>query len=176
MTFITGEQTKTFGVSLAERILRPRKFHFFNTTVKDMKWLPYIAMWIYSIAITGLGLASIYNPVNTESVAGGRIPTDTFTFIGFILLYFAYASTKQYFHAEAREKKRFDLLMIAVLNIVVMLVPMVFLFLFTKNIFSNVGEYSHEPNFYPTMVGSLAILLVIIASYVYSFKLFLYNK
>ncbi len=141
-----------------------------------MKWLPYIAMWIYSIAVTGLGLASIFNPINTASVAGGRIPTDVFTFIGIILLYFAYASTKQYFHKEAREKKRFDLLMIAVLNIVVMLVPMVFLFLFTKNIVGNISEFSHEPNFYPTMVGSIGVLLVLIASYVYSFKLFLYNK
>ena len=141
-----------------------------------MKWLPYIAIWIYGIGVTGLGLASIFNPVNTESVAGGRIPTDIFTFIGFILLYFAYASTKQYFHVEAREKKRFDLLMIAVLNIVVLFVPMIFLFIFTKNIFGNISEFSHEANFYPTMIGAVAVSLVLIASYIYSFKLFLYNK
>ena len=141
-----------------------------------MKWLPYIAIWIYSIAITGLGLASIFNPTNTASVAGGRIPTDVFTFVGIIMLYFAYASTKQYFHKEAREKKRFDLLMIAVLNIVVLLVPMVFLFLFTKNIMGGIDEYSHEPNFYRSLIGSISVLLVLVASYIYSFKLFLYNK
>ena len=142
-----------------------------------MKWLPYIAFWIYSLAITGLGLASIYNPINAEAVAGGRIPTDIFTIIGIILIYAAYISTNQYFDKEgAREKKRFDLLMIAVLNIVVMLVPLVFLFIFTNNIISNISEFSHEPGFYRSLVGSIAVLLVLIASYFYSFKMFLYNK
>ncbi|HHB79991.1 MAG TPA: hypothetical protein ENK85_12230 [Saprospiraceae bacterium] len=141
-----------------------------------MKWLPYIAIWIYGIMVAGFGLASIYNPVNAASVAGGRIPTDIFTIVGIIIIYFAYASTKQYFHAEAREKKRFDILMISVLNIVLMLVPIIFLFLFTKNMIGNIEEFSHEAGFYKTLFGIGAILIVAVASYFFSLKMFLYNK
>lgn len=141
-----------------------------------MKWIPYIAIWLYGLMITGLGLASIYNPTNADSVAGGRIPTDVFTFIGIIILYFAYASTKQYFHVEAREKKRFDLLIIAVLNIVVMIVPIVFISLMTKNVISNMSAFSHEDGYYQSLAMFIGVLVIIIPSFFYNFKMFLYNK
>ncbi len=141
-----------------------------------MKWIPYAAIWIYGLMVTGLGLASMYNPANAESISGGRIPTDIFTIVGIIILYFAYASTKQYFHKEAREKKRFDILLIAVLNIVVMLVPIIFLAWFTRNTFNNMAEYAHESGYFKSLIAEVAILLVIVASYFYSIKMFLYNK
>ena len=141
-----------------------------------MKWIPYIAIWIYGFGVAGLGVASIFNPTNADSVAGGSIPTDVFTFVGIIILYFAYASTKQYFHAEARDKKRFDLLIIAVLNIVVMVVPIIFLAWFAKNTFNNMSLYSGESGYYQSLIGEIAVLLVIVASFFYNVKLFLYNK
>lgn len=141
-----------------------------------MKWILYIAIWLYGLAVTGLGFASILNPINADSVAGGRIPTDIFTIIGIIILYFAYASKPQHFYSENREVKRFDLLMIGLLTAMMTVIPLLFVGMLTKNVLGNWATFSHEAGFMTSFIGILAATIISLLSLVYSIRIFLYNK
>lgn len=141
----------------------------------QMKWISYIAAWVYALLVTGYGFASIYNPDNEAAVITGRIPTDIFTVIGLISLYFVYASTKQNFRKEAREKKRFDLLIISVLNIVVLIIPIVFLAIFLSKTLGQ-SSFVEETNYMTTIIGFSSIFVLILFTFYFNVKMFVYNK
>ena len=138
-----------------------------------MKWIPYIAIWLYGILVTGFGFGSIYNPLNSESVDAGTIPTDIFTIIGIITIYFAVVSTKQNFSIEAREKKRFDLLIISVLNLVILVIPIVFFSIFLGKAVGNMDAYAGELSVLYKFVGVFALVVL---AFLYNAKMFVYNK
>ncbi|GEM_PF-3669685 len=142
-----------------------------------MKWILYVAFWIYAAGITIAGFLTVFSPANADKLTGqNHLTTDVFTFVGLLMIYLAYASSKQHFDTTNTTKKRFDLLMLSLLNIVVLTIPIIFAALFSKNLLALWHEISDRANYLLLLGGLGGVLLVIALAYAYSIRIFNLNR